>query len=378
VTSHLLRFALAFAALSATALAGGVPPVAGDLAISELAFNPGPEACVTDANGEYFEVVNISTKALDLNGVFFQDESTLATGSFFVVPAATLPTLFPGQRFLFARLGNSSLNGGLPAIDYVYSTGDMTTPADNSLVNNATMLFNNTGTDGLHITVGGPKTVPTPNPNGYLAGTEIEAFTYAGGAAPFLPVVSATQPAAERINLFATVLQAAGVNSANVAAATGTYGSCGDKGSPDAANAADATVWPAAFATTFTDSLAENTGVLALESPATVGRGTVTFRSSNGPAGTLFTLGYSNAPSEIPISLILPGNPGSILLSLGGAVFISDASLLFDGAGVCHTSLPIPPVPGFIGLSVPFQWLGFDGVSFLLVASNGLNMTFVE
>jgi hypothetical protein len=372
VPSPVLPFALALASIP-VALGGGAPPGPGEIAICEIAFNPGPDACVSDANGEYFEVINVSTKALDLNGVFFQDESALASGSFFVVPAGTLPTLFPGQRFLFARIGNASLNGGLAPPDYVYSTGDPTTPPDDSRVNHATMLFDETGTDGLHVTVGGPKTVPTPNPNAYVAGTEIDAFSFAGGAEPFLPVVSGTQRAAERRDVFFHASQGGGVNSANVAASTGVYGSCpvANRGTPGWSNSTDATVWPAAFATPYMDTLGENTGVLALMSPASIGGGYLQLRVANAPWDLPFLLGFAGAASETPLSSIVPGYPGAILLDLSSSAFLS----FWAGASDVTVSLDVPPMPGIVGLSIPFQWIGFEGV--LIPVSNGLFVTFV-
>ena len=92
-------------------------------------FNPGPDACVTDNNGEYFEVTNISTHVLDLNGMFVQDFITSDNTFFQILPSvATLPPLYPGQRFLFCRKGSadSAINGGLTNVDYGYAASTST------------------------------------------------------------------------------------------------------------------------------------------------------------------------------------------------------------------------------------------------------------
>lgn len=97
---------------SGTCLDGGVErdlvvPQAGDLVITELMPDP---AAVTDANGEWFEV--LATAAVDLNGLQFGDDP----GS----PDGTLPAsgdciaVSAGDRVVVARTADEALNGGLP------------------------------------------------------------------------------------------------------------------------------------------------------------------------------------------------------------------------------------------------------------------------
>lgn len=96
-----------------------VPPVAGDLVISEFMANPN---AVTDANGEWFEVRALA--AVDLNGLelgnaAFVDgivaDQTLASNDCLAVTV--------GETVLFARDGDTMINGGLPPVDQTFSFG---------------------------------------------------------------------------------------------------------------------------------------------------------------------------------------------------------------------------------------------------------------
>mgnify|MGYP003631937144 CR=1 FL=1 len=92
-----------------------VKPEVGDLVFTEFMANPD---IADDAVGEWFELV--ATGSFDLNGLVagnlpespkinITDENCLAVG--------------PGDRLLFARSTDASVNGGLPAPDYTFSFG---------------------------------------------------------------------------------------------------------------------------------------------------------------------------------------------------------------------------------------------------------------
>ncbi|MEM9457142.1 MAG: hypothetical protein AAGF11_23390 [Myxococcota bacterium] len=93
-----------------------IRPMAGDLVITELMPNPD---VVTDANGEWFEV--LVTAEVDLNGLEFGDDPTN--------PDATLPpggdciTVSAGQRVILARNADPTQNGGLPAVVGTFGFG---------------------------------------------------------------------------------------------------------------------------------------------------------------------------------------------------------------------------------------------------------------
>jgi hypothetical protein len=373
-----------FVFLAAAAIAGvvvpnaaaqGVPPTAGSIAVSEIMFNPGVEACVTDNNGEYFEVTNISSVALNLNGIFVQD-SALTTFFRTTATVATLPPLYPGQSFLFCRTPTFATNGNLSNVDYAYAASPV--PADNATVGATAMNLNNSAPgDMIVISVGGPVTVPTPNPNGYVAGTVIETVSYNPAVAPFTS--SGSGQGAERIDLFSPMVVSGTANSTNMAVSTQAQVSCGTNnwvGTPRERNSVDATVWPQNVPY---DRTPANTGTLTFTGPASVGTGIANYKVTDGTPtlhGLSYYLGYSdNVPGDYPISLFIPGNPGSIVLDLVTAQYLPPNS--FDGAGNGVGSVAVPPLPVLVGQTFQLQWLALDG-TFTIVLSNGVKVTITE
>lgn len=384
---HLLFITLTFGALTAAASAQ-VAPSAGDIAISEIMPNPGPDACVTDNNGEYFEVTNISKLILTLDGVFIQDAtintttpSVTPTGVFFKIKASIAPNpakitnFYPGQKLLFCRKANSGVNGNLANVDYEYAAA-AGAPADNSQIASTGMNFNN-GSDGIFVTVGGPAVVPTPNPNGYVAGTIVEQISYNTSATPFTS--SGAGQAGERKDLFSPmqiVFTGASApfgvaNSSNLALSTKVNTSCTGNtfvGTPGLRNATDTTSWPTNA--NYDSVNYPNTGAMKALGPISVGAGSIDF-SVAGPAGEALFFGYAddtNGASEFPLSLIFPGNPGSIVIDLFTAGYLDGYS--FDGSGLINVGVPANPL--IIGLKFELQWLAFDSVNGVLVASNGV------
>lgn len=90
-----------------------VPPEYGNVVFTEIMANP---EAVSDANGEWFEIY--FAEAADLNGL--QLGVTFGTPTFSVSSAACLP-VSAGTYVLVARHGDSAVNGGLPAVDVVWS-----------------------------------------------------------------------------------------------------------------------------------------------------------------------------------------------------------------------------------------------------------------
>lgn len=354
-----------------------VPPVAGDLKITEIMFNPGPDACVTDANGEYFEVTNVSTKILDLNGIYFEDRNTttgLPSGIGFQVLAsvATLPPLYPGQRFVFARDAGGPF-GTIPVVNYDYAVATGGAPVDKSQVASTGMMLNNTNVDGLFVSTGN---FPS------MGGTIIESVSYNASAAPLASNVGIS---AERIDLFANweVTGASNVNN-NVGQplTTATYGNpdgvtCTgfQRGTPGSANSIDATgLWP--HHELYDSVTYPNLGTLTAVGPVSVHAGVATFPVSDGGtglAGLPYYLGYSDDnPFEFPIFLAIPGNPGSIVIDVGTSDYLSGYA--FDGTGHDTAVVNVPNNPLLAGVKVQLQWLAV-GSSPLIVLSNGLRIT---
>ncbi|MFN0207468.1 MAG: hypothetical protein ACKVS6_14275 [Planctomycetota bacterium] len=415
-SNTLLTSSLAFFATAALASAQ-VAPGAGDLAISEIMNNPGPAACVDDNNGEWFEITNISSVILNLDGVFVQDATVsltlgtvVPTGVFFRINAASaaainptkITNFYPGQRLLFAR--HSTVDNGLngvATVDYAYAvTSPNPVPADNSQVASSgagAMNFNN-GNDGCFITVGGPAVVPAVNPNNYVAGTVIESISYNSAAAPF--VAGGSGNSGERMDLFSPmdiVFTGAGpfvaTNSANLAFSC-NMGTQPDDGigdpslclatafynaSPGLRNCTDTTNWPTN--TNYDRTNFPNTGTMKAVIPVSNGVGFAEFVTGNGPANEFYYLGFAddaNGTAEFPGTLLPPffNSPGCINIDLFVAGY-TGPDYQFSGTGTGFASISFLPDPLLIGKKFELQWLTFDSVNLIFVFSNGVRVEIV-
>jgi cysteine-rich repeat protein len=96
-------------------------PKAGDLVITEIMFDP---LVSGDTYGEFFEVFNKTDFYIDLRGVVLQSGTEKH-----VVSASSPVVIAPGQYFVFAKNGDSALNGGISP-DYVYSKITLSNTAD--------------------------------------------------------------------------------------------------------------------------------------------------------------------------------------------------------------------------------------------------------
>jgi hypothetical protein len=84
-----------------------VPPQVGDIAITEVMPDP---AAVTDTEGEWFEIVVNADR--DLNGIAVAG----ATGNGNVLMSPSCVRVTAGTHVIFARNGETAMNGGLPAV----------------------------------------------------------------------------------------------------------------------------------------------------------------------------------------------------------------------------------------------------------------------
>jgi hypothetical protein len=162
---------------------------AGDLVISEIHHSP--EAVIT-SRGQWFEVYNASGSTVDLSGLVVSDggaQSFTVSGSL---------SLAAGEYALFATRSSPSINGGLPEVDYVYSTTSY------SLAK---------GNEALTISYGG---------------TTFDTVSFSGGSFP--------DPFGASLTLEPTLLDATSNDTGgNWCPAVSTYGD-GDYGTPGAAN----------------------------------------------------------------------------------------------------------------------------------------------
>ena len=88
----------------------------GDLVITEIMVNPD---LVGDKDGEWFEVVQKGTSAINLNGLGIGDE----TGALFTVDADLI--LAPNQRLVFAAKSDPLANGGVDNVGWDYPASSL-------------------------------------------------------------------------------------------------------------------------------------------------------------------------------------------------------------------------------------------------------------
>ncbi|MEL6342680.1 MAG: lamin tail domain-containing protein, partial [Myxococcota bacterium] len=120
----LLSLCLVGAFLQSAHAAGVADLSAGDLVITEL--HPDPAATVY-FRGQWFEVYNGAGESVDLNGLVVSNDS----GESFTVSSSV--TVADGAYALFAVRASPSANGGLPTVDVVYSTADLSISARDTL-----------------------------------------------------------------------------------------------------------------------------------------------------------------------------------------------------------------------------------------------------
>ncbi len=101
----------------------------GDLIISEVMANP---SVVSDANGEWFELHNLTANSLDLNGLSLLDDG----GSLHTIDNGGSLIIDPFGYLVFGRNGDKSLNGGYTA-DYVYSGFLLSNSSDEIVLSDA-------------------------------------------------------------------------------------------------------------------------------------------------------------------------------------------------------------------------------------------------
>ncbi|MFK7934574.1 MAG: lamin tail domain-containing protein, partial [Saprospiraceae bacterium] len=95
-------------------------PNAGELVITEIMYNP---TAVSDANGEYFEIHNITNAAIDLLQFLIQDD---------VTDSHTIPTsvTVPANGYVVLGKNDDMMANGGVAVDYVYGSYNLTNSGD--------------------------------------------------------------------------------------------------------------------------------------------------------------------------------------------------------------------------------------------------------
>lgn len=108
---HFFKFTTILIFLTSTAVAQFTNP--GDIVITEFMADP---SVVTDASGEWFEILNITTNMIDINGWHIKDNGT----DDHIINNGGPLELQPGTILVFANNGDNATNGGITP-DYTYS-----------------------------------------------------------------------------------------------------------------------------------------------------------------------------------------------------------------------------------------------------------------
>ncbi len=107
-------------------LNGQATPRQGEILITEIMVNP---EAVSDANGEWFEILNTTDHDLLLNGLALKD-----AGSNTHILAAAGSLVIPGHAYwVLAKNGDPLTNGGLTA-NYVYQNFTLSNTSDQIII----------------------------------------------------------------------------------------------------------------------------------------------------------------------------------------------------------------------------------------------------
>lgn len=110
-------------------------PGPGDVVFTELMPNP---AAVTDAEGEWIELTNVSAAAVDIEGCELVDDGNGPESD--IIDSGAPIMLAPGQRVVLAKVADPAINGGVEGV--VYDFG-------------ASFSLTNDGGDELELQCGG-------------------------------------------------------------------------------------------------------------------------------------------------------------------------------------------------------------------------------
>lgn len=108
-----IKFSLLLGVLTHS-LAAQTAIMPGDLLITEVLANP---AAVSDSSGEWFEIFNTSSQAIDLNGLLIKDSGS----NNHIIQSASPLLINAEEYFVLGRDGNQSTNGNYHA-DYVFNS----------------------------------------------------------------------------------------------------------------------------------------------------------------------------------------------------------------------------------------------------------------
>lgn len=320
-------------------------PAPGDIAISEILPNP---AVVADDNGEYFEICNLATQPLELQGCTFVDTNS-PTG----VTIAVSIMVAPGEFVTFIRDAGQAAAWGIPGQVYGYTTvGVGSCTLGTGCVGGSAMNFGNSG-DGVLF--------KAPD------GTVLDSASYTGSAPSGVSY--------ERRDL-RSPWSAPGNVTAGVAPIDGS-----NYGTPGAPNTGDLTPgqirrlhaapdW--VLATGAVPDIAAFLGTtldLHILSPAHGGKLRVLAASAATAPGIPWTGGVIGiAYDDIFTLSTTPGSPWFIDFGTGS----------LGGFGQDAAAVVVPDLPALTGLNLYAAYVVVDGSSAIVDVSDVATLTFTE
>lgn len=176
---------------------GAVHPVAGEVVVSEVLFNPAG----TEPNEEWFELYNTTGLPKLLSGLTLKDGAARAHP----IPASPVVVIAPASYYLFVHTKSAAVAVSLPGAAAAYEYGDATA---------SDIQLTNAGTGGIFV---------------YDGATQIAQANYG----PF--GFTSTQTAAVSLEL-KTLTNAASLVKANWCLATTAWPSGNGKGTPSTDN----------------------------------------------------------------------------------------------------------------------------------------------
>ena len=120
-------------------------PAPGELVIVEVMQNP---SSVFDDDGEWFEIINVADRTVDLAGLTFEDTGSFPTlPASFTIPGGAVVPLPPGNRFVLGTNGDFETNGGV-VVDYEYSSFTLGNADDEIIISKGEVIIDQIAWDG--------------------------------------------------------------------------------------------------------------------------------------------------------------------------------------------------------------------------------------
>ncbi len=107
-------------------------PTAGSIQITEIMPNPRE---VSDSDGEWFEIQNVTNRVIDIQGLVFSNE-VINPSETFALPTGTPIELQPGAYYVLGNNADAATNGGV-TVDFEYADFNLSNGGDGIAITDA-------------------------------------------------------------------------------------------------------------------------------------------------------------------------------------------------------------------------------------------------